>query len=86
MTMYGWGSDGTGAVGWIAMAVVMVLFWGGVVTVVVVLLRRSHSDHGLPGLRPPHHEAERILHERFARGEIDETEYLARRAALRRPE
>ncbi|WP_370543700.1 hypothetical protein [Glaciihabitans sp. INWT7] len=26
------------------------------------------------------------MHERFARGEIDETEYLARRSALRRPE
>lgn len=83
--MYGWGG-GSGMVGWIAMAVLMVLFWGGVVTVVVVLLRRSHSGYGLPGLRPSHHEAERILHERFARGDIDETEYLARRAALRRPE
>lgn len=84
--MYGWGSASLGIVGWIAMAVVMVLFWGGAVAVVVVLLRRSHSDYGLPGFRPSHHEAERILHERFARGEIDETEYLARRAALRRPE
>jgi len=84
--MYGWGSASLGIVGWIAMAVVMVLFWGGAVAVVVVLLRRSRSDYGLPGFRPSHHEAERILHERFARGEIDETEYLARRAALRRPE
>jgi len=84
--MYGWGSGGLGVVGWIAMAVLMVLFWGGVVTVVIVLLRRPHTDSGLPGLRPERHEAERILHERFARGEIDETEYLARRAVLRRPE
>jgi putative membrane protein len=84
--MYGWNGDSSGIVGWIGMAVLMVLFWGGVVTVVVVLLRRSHSDQGMPGLRPSHHEAERIVHERFARGEIDETEYIARRAALRRPE
>jgi putative membrane protein len=64
----------------------MVVFWGGVITVIVVLLRRPHSDPGAAGMRPSHHEAERILHERFARGEIDETEYLARRTALRRPE
>jgi putative membrane protein len=83
---YGWSGDSWGIVGWIAMAVLMVLFWGAVVTVIVVLLRRSHSDQGTFGTRPSHHEAERILHERFARGEIDETEYVARRAALRRPE
>ena len=84
--MYGWGGDSWGMGGWIAMAVLMVLFWGGVVTVIVVLLRRTHSDQVTTGVHPSHHDAERILHERFARGEIDETEYLARRTALRRPE
>ncbi len=84
--MYGW-SGGSGAmIGWIAMAVLMILFWGGVVTVIVILLRRPHSGQGTPGVRSSHDEAERILRERFARGEIEETEYLARRAALRRPE
>ncbi|MET4781586.1 SHOCT domain-containing protein [Glaciihabitans sp. UYNi722] len=84
--MYGYGGDSWGMGGWIAMAVLMVVFWGGVVAVIIVLLRRSHSDPGATSARPSHHEAERILHERFARGEIDETEYLARRTALRRPE
>jgi len=84
--MYGFGGDGWGIAGWIAMAVLMLLFWGGVVTVVIVLLRRPHSGEGATVVRPSHHEAELILHERFARGEIDETEYLARRTALRRPE
>ena len=83
--MYGWDGDGWGIGGWIAMTVLMVLFWGGVVTIVVVLLRRPHSDQRMTGMLPPHHEAERILNERFARGEIDETEYIARRAVLRQP-
>jgi len=84
--MYGWGSDGWVIAGWIAMGLLMILFWGGVVTVVVVLLRRTHSDHEIWSVRPSHLDAEHILNERFARGEIDETEYLARRTALRRPE
>ena len=83
--MYGFdGGWGMGA--WIAMAVLMVVFWGGVVAVIVVFLRRSHFGRTAMGLHPSHHEAERILNERFARGEIDETEYLARRTALRRPD
>lgn len=79
--MYGW--DGNGIAGWIAMALMMLLFWGAVVTVVVLLIR---GNHGPSGGRPYGHEpddAERILNERFARGEIDETELTARRTALR---
>lgn len=84
--MYGWGGDSWGIAGWISMAVLMILFWGSVVTVIVVLVRRPHRDGAMIGAHPTHHDAERILNERFARGEIDETEYLARRAALRRTE
>lgn len=83
--MYGWdGSWGTGA--WILMALVMLLFWGGVVSVVILLLRRGQGPAapGPYGSDAPHDEAERILNERFARGEIDENELTARRAALRR--
>ncbi|MEO6957061.1 MAG: hypothetical protein ABI137_10015 [Antricoccus sp.] len=83
--MHGWGSGTWGIGGWIAMAVLMVLFWAGVITVIVVLLRRPHSNQGTPEMAPSHHKAERILNERFARGEIDETEYIARHDALRRP-
>ncbi len=84
--MYGW-DGGSGVTAWVLMALVMLLFWSGVVAVVIVLLRRGRGmdgpgPHGAYGA--PHDEAERILNERFARGEIDESELAARRAALRR--
>lgn len=76
--MDGWSGAGW-AGSWIAMALLMGLFWAGVVTVVVLLLRHTSRSTD----RPPKDEAERILHARFARGEIDEQEYTARRAVLR---
>lgn len=80
--MYGWGGS-IGIGGWIAMGLMMFLFLGGMVTLVILLLRGNHvGGRGFYG--PPNDDSERILNERFARGEIDETEFAARRAALRR--
>jgi putative membrane protein len=84
--MNGWYGYGWGVGAWVAVAVVMLIFWSGVVTVVVLLVRRSHRGEGPAVPRLPHDEAERILKERFARGEIDEQEFTARRAALRSTE
>jgi putative membrane protein len=84
--MDGWYGNGWGLGAWVAMALLMLIFWGGVVTVVMLLLRHPHQGEGPAALRPPHYDAERILNERFARGEIDEQEFTARRAALRRQE
>jgi len=83
--MYGGYGGNWGIGAWLAMALMMLVFWGGVVTIVVLLLQRTHTKEAPNSVRPPHHDAERILNERFARGEIDEDEYTARRAALRRP-
>jgi putative membrane protein len=80
--MYGWYGD-WGVGGWIVMALMMLLFWGGVVTVVILLVRGGRQGHG-EYYGSAHDEAERILNERFARGEIDATELNERRAALRR--
>lgn len=82
--MYGWDGNGWGIGAWVAMAVLMLIFWGGVITVVVLLVRPTHPGEGPTAQRPPHHDAERILTERFARGEIDEQEFTTRRTALRR--
>ena len=66
--------------GWVAMTIGMVVFWGLLITLVVVLVRGMNrpGDQGL-GQRP---SPERLLAERFARGEIDEDEYRRRLATL----
>jgi putative membrane protein len=71
---YGWGWFGA-----LMMIVTMVLFWGGLGTIAYLLVRKlSHVG------RDADRTADKILDERFARGEIDEDELKARRAALRR--
>ncbi|HVK20465.1 MAG TPA: SHOCT domain-containing protein [Actinokineospora sp.] len=76
--MFGYGHWGGYGMGWfgVAMAVVtMVVFWGGLVTVAVVLVRRFGKPHAAGSART-------ILDERYARGEIDAEEYQARRTSL----
>jgi putative membrane protein len=74
--------DGWGAGAWIAMAFVMLVFWTIVVGAIVAIVRSGHfRDHAdSPGRL---HDAERILAERFARGEIDADEYRQRSDLLR---
>ena len=59
----------------------------GVLAVIVIAVVRSggwHHSHETPvGGRAPTDEAERILHQRFAHGEIDEEEYRRRHDLLR---
>lgn len=66
---------------WIAMAFVMLVFWTIVVGVVVTVVR-SDRFHGAAS-SSPQSDAERILAERFARGEIDGDEYKLRRDLIR---
>ncbi|MGW7547408.1 SHOCT domain-containing protein [Streptomyces sp. NPDC054770] len=69
-----------------AMSAGMVLFWAALVAVGVLLfgaLSRS-AGSGAPATAPPTGPTpERLLAERFARGEIDEDEYRRRLAVLR---
>jgi putative membrane protein len=64
--------------GWFAMSLSAVVFWGLVITAIVLLVRYLHA--GSPS-QPPE-TPEQILAERFARGDIDESEYRDRLAAL----
>jgi putative membrane protein len=79
---YGWGGGQ-----WVAAIVMMVLFWGVLAVIVLAVVRSGgwwrHGLNGPVGGRPPTGEAEQILHERFARGEIDEEEYRRRHDLLR---
>jgi putative membrane protein len=82
--MYGWYGDG-GVWGWIVMGLMMLLFWGGIAALVILLIRGTRSSAGgFDPSWPRHDDPEHILAQRFARGEIDETEYRARLDALRK--
>ncbi len=76
-----WWQDGMGGSGWIVMTLTMLAFWSLVVFAVIAIFRsdRDARDELAPRERDP----ERILDERFARGEIDVDEYHARQTALR---
>ena len=78
--MDGDGSWGVG--GWLAMSLMMVVVWGLPIALVVWAVRSSfHRDQ--PSVKqPPRPDAEQVLAERFARGEIDEAEFAHRRTVL----
>ena len=77
--MGGWGMhDGVG--GWLGPLLMAVLLVAVVALAVWVVVRASRGRAARP--ESGSGAAERILEERFARGEIDEEEYRSRRAAL----
>ncbi|MGH8868626.1 MAG: SHOCT domain-containing protein [Actinomycetes bacterium] len=59
---------------WPVFPLAWALFWAAVVTTVIVLLRRRGATRS----------GQDVLAARFARGEIDETEYAQRLDVLRR--
>jgi putative membrane protein len=81
----GWGMhDGIGVLGWLLMAFLLLLLIALIVGVVLLVVRSSGRGGALAGrggAKPS--PAEHMLDERFARGEIDEEEYLHRRSVLR---
>lgn len=74
---------GWGVGGWLAMGLMMVLVWGLPIALVVWAVRSSFH-HDRPSVTaPPRPDADRVLAERYARGEIDESEFARRREVLR---
>lgn len=75
--------DGNGW-SWIWGGLMMLLFWGGPVLLIVLLVRGfgSTGSHRDEKRRGP--DAEEILAERFARGEISDDEFEQRRRVLER--
>ena len=69
--------------GWALAGVGMVAFWGLVITGIVLLVRSVGQSRQRSDQPPPTRTPEQVLADRFARGEIDETEYQNRLATLR---
>ncbi|WP_367325292.1 SHOCT domain-containing protein [Streptomyces sp. HUAS ZL42] len=67
---------------WLATSVAMVLFWAVLITVAALLYRTLTRGPGHPHT-PASATPERLLAERFARGEIDDDEYRSCLAVLR---
>lgn len=75
---YGWG--------WGHMifgSVMMIIFWGGIILAIVLAVRWLGRESGRGAESQPRTKAPLdILHERFARGEIDKEEFEERKRLL----
>ena len=74
-------NNGMGWVGWLLMSLTTVGFWALVVFGIAALFRGTRQSES-SSTRRPERDAEQILDERFARGEIDTEEYRARQKIL----
>jgi putative membrane protein len=72
----GWGA-------WVGMSFAAVVFWALVIWLVVTVVRDNGSNNDDKETESPIRSAERILAERYARGEIDTDAYNTRLKDLR---
>ncbi len=84
--MDNWNGGGWGWGAWVAMAFMMLVFWGAIAAVVIVAIRSwGHRPEGTAaGATNSEDDALRVLDTRFARGDIDAEEYTSRRDLLRK--
>jgi putative membrane protein len=80
-------NDGWGSGYWWWMAIMMIVFWGGLIWVAVTLIRRgdhTHQPHtpGAAPITPPKQTPQETLADRLARGEIEPDDYRQRLDAL----
>lgn len=76
-------NNGGGSGWWLFMVLMMVLFVVGAIWLIVTLVRHNPSPPHQPGVPTARPGPDDILHERFARGEMDVDEYHQRIDALR---
>lgn len=76
--MMGWAGD-VGWTGWTVMAVCMLVFWAVVLYLVATMFR---TDRASAPSRTDDSDPLRVLETRFARGDIDADEFVARRQLL----
>ena len=80
--MMGW-DGGWGILGWLAMGLMMVVVWGLPIALVVWAVQRDARRDQPSVTGPPRQDADQMLAQRYARGEIDEHEFAHRREVLR---
>ncbi len=78
-----WYDHNMGWWGWAGMGIGMVLFWALLIAGIVALVVYTKGDRHVPRDATPAASPEQVLAARFARGEINETEYRDRLAVLR---
>jgi putative membrane protein len=85
-TMMWWNDGAAGASQWLFMTLMMLILWGGLIAFGVWAVRGLTRDTASRPPTPPEasiaSRADEVLAERYARGEIDETEYTRRRVVL----
>jgi putative membrane protein len=69
--------------GWLLMLLVMIVFWGAIAWAIITIARHNAGLRSTDQQGPVAGSAQRILEERFARGEIDAAEFQQRRDVLR---
>jgi len=78
-----WYDHNMGWWGWAGMGIGMVLFWALLIAGIVGLFAYISGDRQIRPDTTPTASPEQVLAARFARGEINETEYRDRLAVLR---
>lgn len=76
-------NGGWGVGGWLVMSLMMVVVWGLPIALVVWAVRSSFHREQPSVTAPSRPDADQVLAERYARGEIDEGEFAHRREVLR---